>query len=187
MIRRKERIIKKNTPTSPKKISDSILFNIALKTTILSGNNSFFKNKNQRNMMTILSIAKLYFCTLITYLTIDLAWILKIARPFYQKNLGYLMAETPKLLPGIIFYLLFSAGLLIFVILPSLDSQSIFKALFLGFFFGFIAYSAYDLTNHATLRNWPLSVTIVDMLWGATVSCLTSGIIFYASRYISIK
>ncbi len=137
--------------------------------------------------MTLISLAKLYLLTFATYITIDLSWILKIAKPFYQKHLGYLMTNEPKLLPAIIFYLLFSVGLLVFVIIPALESESVSKALLLGFFFGLVSYSAYDLTNHATLKDWPLIMTVVDMLWGATVSCITSGIIVSVVRYFKLS
>ncbi len=134
--------------------------------------------------MNIILFSKLYAVALTTSLAIDLTWLTSIAKKFYLKHLGYIFTDKPSLLIGLLFYLLFSAGLIIFVVFPALEKKSIFKALSLGFLFGLIVYSAYDLTNHATIKNWPPIVTIVDMLWGATLSCIVSGITFYVGRWL---
>ena len=75
-----------------------------------------------------------------------------------------------------VFYLIFMAGLLFFVIEPSVRTQSIRYALAAGAFFGFVAYATYDLTNLATIEGWPLFVTVIDLIWGAFVASSTSAL-----------
>lgn len=130
------------------------------------------------------NLIKLYSLTLLACLAIDLTWLLWIAKPFYQKHLGYLLTDNPQLIYGLLFYVLFVAALLTFVVLPAIKAQSLTQALYLGFFFGFIVYSAYDLTNQATIKNWPLIVTCIDMLWGATLAATVSGISFYINTLL---
>lgn len=84
---------------------------------------------------------------------------------------------------AIVFYLLFIVGILVFAVLPALDAGSLMKAVLLGAFFGFIAYATYDLTNLATTKDWPLTVTLVDMAWGAVLSASVAA----ASYLIGIK
>jgi hypothetical protein len=137
--------------------------------------------------MLTFSFIKLYALTLCTCLAIDVTWIGLIAKNFYQKHLGYLMSESFSLPVALLFYALFALALVIFVIVPAQEKQSLQKALTLGFFFGLVTYSAYDLTNQATVKNWPVIVTVVDMLWGASMAALTSGITFYISSKLALK
>lgn len=116
----------------------------------------------------------LYFGTLIIFLVIDLIWLNFIAKNIYSAQLGHLLAEKPNLIPALIFYLLFVVGIIIFAVLPGIEAKSIAKTLMLGALFGLLTYGTYDLTNLATLKNWPLSVTIIDLIWGTGVSTLTS-------------
>ncbi len=109
----------------------------------------------------------LYTTALIIFIACDLLWLGVVARPFYQKHLGYLLGEVVWV-PAIIFYLLFIAGLTFFVLLPLKDG-SLLTAVLTGAFFGLITYATYDLTNHAMLAGWPAVVTVVDMLWGAAL------------------
>ncbi len=122
---------------------------------------------------------KQYFVTLLTFLIIDGFWLLLVAKNFYAKHLGYLMTKTPNLWAAGIFYLIYILGLLIFVIQPSLEKQSLTSAIFLGAFFGFCCYATYDLTNMATVKDWPLIVTIVDLIWGAVVTGAVAGISYW--------
>lgn len=135
----------------------------------------------------MLFILKLYTLTLCTCLAIDLTWISIIAKNFYQRHLGYLMNENFNIPVGFLFYLLFSLALIIFVILPAQEKQSLSRAVTLGFFFGLVTYSAYDLTNQATIKDWPIIVTIVDMFWGAIMASATAGIVYYVSSKLNIR
>ncbi len=96
-------------------------------------------------------------------------WLGVIAKDFYQEKLVDFLGPV-NWTAAIIFYLIFIVGVLIFAVVPALESQSLTKALVLGALFGFFAYATYDLTNLATLKDWPLSIVVVDMLWGAVLS-----------------
>jgi uncharacterized membrane protein len=127
---------------------------------------------------------KLYAATLFGFLVIDIIWLGFIAPSFYRKHLGFLLADQPNWWAAGVFYLLFIAGLLVFAILPGLEAESFRKALFLGAFFGLVTYATYDLTNLATVKNWPLIVTIVDMVWGTLLAASVSGIGYFAGRLL---
>ena len=122
---------------------------------------------------------KLYFATLLIFFAIDMLWLGLVARTFYQKYLGFLMAPSPNWFAAIVFYLLFIVGLVHFVILPAVEKDSWTHALLFGALFGLVTYATYDLTNLATLKGWPLLVTVVDLAWGATLGALVS-VITYA-------
>jgi uncharacterized membrane protein len=111
------------------------------------------------------------------FLAVDMVWLGLVAKNFYDKHLGHLLREDVNWPPAIIFYILFVIALVVFVIVPSLEKNSWIHALLYGAFFGLIAYATYDLTNLATLKGWPITVTVVDILWGAflggAVSLLT--------------
>jgi uncharacterized membrane protein len=127
---------------------------------------------------------KLYACTLIGFLAIDIIWLGFIAPGFYKRQIGFLLAEQPNWWAAAIFYLLFIAGLLVFAILPGLQAGSLRSAAILGAFFGLVTYATYDLTNHATVKGWPWIVTVVDLIWGAVLSTSVSCIGFAAGRWL---
>jgi len=121
---------------------------------------------------------KLYLIALPVFLAIDMVWLVFIARNFYAKHIGYLMAKNPNLLAALIFYLIFIAGLIVFVITPALDKKMWTQALLAGAFFGLVSYATYDLTNLATIKDWPLIITIVDLIWGMVLSASVSTITY---------
>jgi uncharacterized membrane protein len=127
---------------------------------------------------------KLYFATLVVFFAIDLVWLGLVARTFYKKYLGYLMAPNPNWLAAIIFYLLFIVGILVFVVVPGLADNSVKTTLLRAALFGLISYATYDLTNLATVKDWPLTITIVDLLWGTTVSVIVSYISFLIGKLL---
>lgn len=127
---------------------------------------------------------KLYFATLVAFFAIDLVWLGLVARTFYRKYLGYLMAPNPNWLAAIIFYLLFIVGILVFVVVPGLADNSVKTTLLRAALFGLISYATYDLTNLATVKDWPLTITIVDLLWGTTVSVIVSYISFLIGKWL---
>lgn len=119
-----------------------------------------------------------YISMLILFLLLDSIWLGLIAKDLYKNNIGHLMGGKVIWGAAIIFYLLFIVGILIFAVLPSIETTSVLKTLLLGALFGLITYATYDLTNQATLKDWPLKITIIDMLWGSTISMLVSYIGF---------
>ncbi len=125
---------------------------------------------------------KLYLIALPVFLSIDMVWLTLVAKDFYAKQLGYLMAKNPNLIAALIFYLIFIAGLIVFVITPALDKKMWTHALLLGAFFGLITYATYDLTNLATIKNWPIIITIIDLIWGTVLSASVSTITYFIAR-----
>ena len=125
---------------------------------------------------------KLYLITLLVFLGIDSIWLVLIAPQFYRAQIGHLMAETPNLLAAGIFYLLFIATLVYFVVEPALRTGIRRDALVRGALFGLVTYATYDLTNLATLRDWPLLVTVVDLLWGTTLTAITAAVSVWIGR-----
>ncbi len=117
---------------------------------------------------------KLYLVALPVFLAIDAIWLTLIAKNFYAKQIGYLIAKNPNIWAALIFYLIFIAGLVFFVVTPALDKKMWTHALFAGLFFGLVTYATYDLTNLATVKDWPLIVTVVDLIWGMFVSATVS-------------
>ena len=127
---------------------------------------------------------KLYLCTLLAFFAIDMVWLVLVARGFYQKHLGYLLRTDPNWTAAIVFYLLFVAGLLVFVVVPSLQAGSAKKVLILGALFGLITYATNDLTNLATVKNWPWVVTVVDLAWGGILATSVSYLGFLAGKWL---
>lgn len=109
---------------------------------------------------------------------LDATWLGVIAPKFYKKYIGFIMSKTPNWFAAIGFYLIYIFGLTIFVVYPGWhDHQVVMKIILLGGLFGLVTYSTYDLTNQATLKNWPFIVTITDIIWG---TCLTSAVAIVA-------
>jgi len=122
---------------------------------------------------------KQYFVTLLTFLMIDGVWLTVVAKNFYAKHLGFLMAKTPNLAAAGIFYLIYILGMVVLVLTPALQKNSLTQAIFTGALFGLCGYATYDLTNMATISNWPLIVTIVDLIWGTFLSGAVAGISYF--------
>lgn len=128
--------------------------------------------------MTVQRICLTYAISVPVFFVIDMIWLGVIARGFYRKALEPLLTPNINWTAAIVFYFLFLAGVLVFALLPGLEKRSLMHTLTMAALFGFIAYATYDLTNLATLRNWPLLVSIVDMIWGGFLSASTAGITY---------
>lgn len=129
---------------------------------------------------------KLFGIAFPVFLAIDFAWLTLVAKKFYSDQIGYLMAKNPNLIAALIFYVIFIVGLVIFVISPALDKKTWITAVLMGALFGLVTYSTYDLTNLATVKNWPILVTIVDLAWGMTVSAAVSLITYLIAQKIGL-
>ncbi|MCE9558745.1 MAG: DUF2177 family protein [Armatimonadetes bacterium] len=121
---------------------------------------------------------KLFGITLPIFLAIDLLWIGVVAKGFYAKQIGFLFKTNINWAAAGLFYLIFIAGLVLFVIEPAVRKASLSSAVGLGAFFGLVCYATYDLTNLATVKDWPILVTVVDLAWGTTLGALVSGVSF---------
>lgn len=119
----------------------------------------------------MLEYLKLYFISLIVFLLIDSIWLGLIAQKLYRSQIGFILKDNFNLIAGGIFYLIFIAGLVFFVINPAESWQ---YALFAGMFFGLISYATYDMTNLATIKDWPVILTLIDIAWGTLLCGATS-------------
>lgn len=120
-----------------------------------------------------------YVAALLTFFLADMAWLGTMAPRFYRPTLGDIAISGVNLAPAMVFYALYPVGLLIFATSPALKSGSITTAVFYGALFGFFTYATYDLTNYATLRNWTLHLTLVDIAWGTILAAITSAVTFW--------
>jgi len=124
---------------------------------------------------------KLYVVAVVVFLAIDLIWLGVVARSFYQAQIGHLMRANVNWAAAIAFYLVFVCGIVVLVVWPAVEQQSLTRAVMLGALFGLVTYAAYDLTNLATLEGFPLTVALVDLAWGAVLCATVSGVTFLAS------
>jgi uncharacterized membrane protein len=127
---------------------------------------------------------KLYAIALPVFFAIDMVWLGLVAKGFYAKQIGPLLKPDVNWTAGILFYLLFILGLVVFVIMPAVEKASWMHALILGALFGLVCYATYDLTNLALARDWPLLVTIVDLAWGAVLAASVSTITYFIASKI---
>jgi uncharacterized membrane protein len=111
-----------------------------------------------------------YAGTVIVMVLLDLLWLGVIAKPLYQQGIGHLMTDKPNVPVAVLFYALFGLGLVIFAVLPAGPAPSWAKTVGMAALFGFFAYATYDLTNLATLKQWPIGLSLIDMAWGTCVS-----------------
>jgi len=124
---------------------------------------------------------KNYIIALVVFTLIDLVWLIFISQKLYKAKIGHLMADKVNFPAAAVFYVLFIAALVFFVITPAVEKKSVLYALAAGAFFGLVTYGTYDLTNLATLKNWPLSITVIDLLWGSFVTGSTCAVTTWIS------
>lgn len=129
---------------------------------------------------------KLYLIALPVFFVIDMIWLGLVAKNFYREQIGFLIRTDVNWIAAVIFYLIFIFGLVFFVIMPAIESGSWVKAIAVGALFGFITYATYDLTNLATMKDWPLLVTIVDLIWGAFLAASVSVITYLIAVKIGL-
>ncbi|MFA5543481.1 MAG: DUF2177 family protein [Bacilli bacterium] len=125
---------------------------------------------------------KIFLVAFVVFFAIDIIWLGLVAKNLYKKYLGFLMSENVNWIAAVIFYIVFIIGLSFFVIEPALAKSSLSYAILAGLFFGFITYATYDLTNLATLKDWPITITIIDLVWGSFLGGAVSTITFLILR-----
>jgi uncharacterized membrane protein len=117
------------------------------------------------------------------FLVLDSIWLSLMAPRFYRPALGEMLAAKPNLVAAAFFYVLYVTGILVLAVLPAVEKGGLVKAAALGAFVGLFAYGTYDLTNHATLKDWPARLTLVDMAWGTMLTGLAAGAGYLAMRF----
>ena len=115
-----------------------------------------------------------FFTSLTIFLAIDFVWLGFVARSLYQQQIGHLLASKPNFIAALIFYILFVLALNYFVIIPHISHQDMAKTMVAAAIFGFITYATYDLTNLATLKDWPIMITLIDLVWGTFIATFTT-------------
>ena len=126
-----------------------------------------------------------YVATLVVFVAIDFIWLSTMADVLYKPTMGDMLAPEFRLVPAVVFYLIFAAGLAFFAVRPALQSQNILIALFYGAAVGLVAYATYDLTNQATLKNWSTVLTIADLAWGAALSAVASASAYWITMRLA--
>ncbi len=125
-----------------------------------------------------------YLVSLVLFVAVDMLWLSTMASRVYRPAMGDIALSGVNLTPAVAFYLLYPVGLVIFVVLPALKGGSIYTALLYGALFGFFTYATYDLTNQATLRNWTLQLSLIDMTWGTLLAASVGAAGFWAATRI---
>lgn len=133
--------------------------------------------------MNISTFLTLYAISIPIFIVLDLLWLGVVAKDFYQVRLGHLLGDV-NWAAAIVFYAVFLAGVTFFATYPS-ASGTVFRAILLGALFGFVTYATYDLTNNATLRDWPVIVTVVDIIWGTALGATVAGLTHTIYKLIS--
>ena len=126
-----------------------------------------------------------YLLTTVVFFAIDMVWLGFIAKDLYRKYLGNFLSDKVNWPAAILFYLLFIVGIFYFSILPAVEKNSLMKAIISGAFFGIITYATYDLTNLATLKNWPLPIVFIDIAWGALLTGIVSTAGYYIVKWVA--
>lgn len=126
-----------------------------------------------------------YAACLLVMLAIDAVWLAVMSKRFYPARIGHLLADKPRLLPAGIFYLIYILGPTLLVVVPAVNEGTGYLKVFLyGALLGLVAYGTYDLTNQATLTDWPTLVTLVDLTWGTLLTGAVSLIAVYLTQLI---
>ncbi|MBO3698238.1 DUF2177 family protein [Roseivirga sp. E12] len=134
--------------------------------------------------MSFSLLLKAYLLTTLVFFAIDILWLGVIAKKLYNKYLRRLLAPKVNWVAAIIFYLIFIVGIFYFAIVPAVDASSLEQAVLKGALFGFFTYAAYDLTNLATLRGWPIRIVIIDIIWGCILTASVSTVGFYIMNWL---
>ena len=126
-----------------------------------------------------------YVATLIVFAVVDFIWLGFIAKDWYRNAIGPLMADKPNLAAAVVFYLLYIVGLMYFAVMPAFGADEWQRAALNAALLGLIAYATYDLTNLATLRGWPVSIVVADLVWGTFVSAVAATAGFFMARALT--
>ncbi|WP_029004448.1 DUF2177 family protein [Azorhizobium doebereinerae] len=123
-----------------------------------------------------------YAATAVVFLAADALWLTVMGARFYKPLMGDMVLEAFRPAPAVAFYLIYVAGIVVFAIAPALGSGRWTTALLNGALLGLSAYATYDLTNQATLKTWPLALTLVDMAWGTALTATAASLGFLIAR-----
>ncbi|MEP7346582.1 MAG: DUF2177 family protein [Gemmatimonadaceae bacterium] len=131
--------------------------------------------------MNIAPILKAFVVTGATMFALDMVWLGVVAKALYERQMATLLRPDVKWVPALIFYVLYVAAVVVFVVMPAAERKSLSRALGFGAFFGLTAYATYDLTSFALIRDFPLLIVIVDLAWGMALTTVVSGAGYWAA------
>ena len=134
--------------------------------------------------MNVAFYLKLYALTVPVFFLVDLIWLGVVAKGFYQKHLNYILSPQVNWPAAILFYLLYIAGILIFAVVPAVNRDSWIHAMLYGALFGFFTYMTYELTNLALLKDWPLNIVVIDIIWGIVLCTAVATLSFVLARWL---
>lgn len=126
-----------------------------------------------------------YIATGLVFLVVDAIWLTIAAQRLYRPLMGDMLLEGFRLIPAVLFYVIYIAGIVVFAVAPAFTTDRWTTAASYGAFLGLFAYATYDLTNQATLRNWPVIVTLVDLSWGTFLTALAATTGFLITRALT--
>ncbi|MBL8261372.1 MAG: DUF2177 family protein [Xanthomonadaceae bacterium] len=132
--------------------------------------------------MRLKPFAKLYLIVLPVFFALDMLWLGLLAKDFYDAQIGALLKADVNWTAAVVFYLVFIAGIVHFVLMPAVEKNSLKQAALNGAAFGFVTYATFDLTSLALIRDWPLAITLLDLAWGTVLTASVSSIAFALHR-----
>jgi len=127
----------------------------------------------------------LYLISFGAFLAIDAVWLTVMSGRFYKPQLGALMREQPNLAVALLFYVFYVVGVIVLAVMPGVEAGSVLKAAGYGAILGFVAYGTYDFTNLSTIKDWPVIVTVVDLVWGTTLTAIMATIGYYVAKWLA--
>jgi uncharacterized membrane protein len=134
--------------------------------------------------MAVAYYLKLYVACTAVFFALDIAWLGFVARGFYQRQMGHLLADQTRWGAAVLFYLIYVAAIVVLCVLPAVEKQSLARALALGAVFGLAAYAAFDLTSLALLKGFPGGVVPVDLAWGVVLTASVSAAGFLVAGWL---
>jgi len=127
-----------------------------------------------------------YAVTAVVFLGLDALWLSRIALDLYRRELGSLLLDKPNLAIAGAFYLLFVVGIVVLAIAPALNGGTWVTALVMGAVLGLVAYGTYDITNLSTLKNWSVTVTLIDLAWGTALTAVSATIGYWVVSALNL-
>lgn len=135
--------------------------------------------------MNFIFYLKLYALTVPIFFSIDIIWLGIVAKGFYRRKLEFILSAQVNWTAAVVFYLIYIAGILFFAVRPAVINNSWAQAAGLGALFGFFTYATYDLTNMATIKDWPLIIVVVDIFWGICLCATVASLSFMISKVLN--
>ncbi len=126
-----------------------------------------------------------YIGSAVAMLALDAVWLTTMVPRLYKPALGDMLADPPNFVIAGVFYLLYVIGVVVLAVLPALNQQNWLIALGAGALLGLVAYGTYDFTNLSTLKNWPLTLSLIDVCWGVVLTGVAATAGYFVANWLS--